>query len=181
MKTESSLLDHDEQSIWSGSPKAMWFVLRQARLPVAFGILSLFVLCAYFLDFNHASKQLNLITEMILTGIMGLICIIAAVWTWVRASRTTYLLTNRRVVIDTAGPIPRRISMPLEHVRLIDRRSKLFGPSDLMFSETPRARLDGWGHFGDGFIAIPDATRVEGLVRAAIEQTFTTRTRGPWQ
>jgi hypothetical protein len=104
-----------------------------------------------------------------------------ALWFWWRAFRTTYLLTDRRVVINTPGPIARRTSVPLEHVRLIEFRSKLFGPGDLIFSETQHLTFYGWGPRADGFIAIPDARQVERLVRDAIEQTFATRTRGPWQ
>ena len=107
--------------------------------------------------------------------------LLAVLWLWLRAFRTTYMLTNRRVVIDTAGLLPRRTSMPLEHIRFVEFRSKFFGPGDVVFDETWRPSLDGWGRRGEGFIAVPDAARVENQVRDAIEQTFATRTRGPWQ
>jgi hypothetical protein len=100
---------------------------------------------------------------------------------WQRAYRTTYHLTNRRVVIDTAGPVPRRTSIPLEHLRLIDLRSNFIGPGDLVFAEVTGFGINGWGKRGEGFVATPEAVHVERLVRNAIDNTFTTRERGPWQ
>jgi len=71
--------------------------------------------------------------------------------------------------------------MPLEHLRFNELRGGFLGPSDIIFNETMRFSLDGWGVRGEGFIAIPEAIRVERLVRDAIEQTFATRSRSPWQ
>jgi hypothetical protein len=117
------------------------------------------------------------------TGLMaglGICGLSATLWLWFRASQTTYFLTSRRVVIDTAEPLPRRTSLPLEHIRFIEI-SGVLGPRDLIFNETRRITLDGWGPRGEGFIAIPDAAGVEKLIGVAIEQTFAARTRGPWQ
>ena len=95
--------------------------------------------------------------------------------------RSKYLLTNRRLVIDTVGPFAKRISVPLEHVRLIVLRSRVLSPSDLIFLETGQRGFPTWGFKDNGFIAIADATRVERLLREAIDQTFSTRSRGPSQ
>jgi len=190
--SEKSLLDSGEELVWSGKPSAIWFAVRRAWKPSLVGILLLFASISYLL--GPAFKQLPGQSEQSLNnliaisrglytaaGIVGAGGILAAICLWLRATRTTYLLTNRRVVIDTAGPIPRRTSMPLEHVRFIEYRSKLIGPADLVFNETRRFSLDGWGLRGEGFIATADAKQIEGLVRGAIEKTFATRTRGPWQ
>src|SRR5262249_29145383 len=116
-----------------------------------------------------------------IAGAFGLFALLAVLWFCLRAYRTSYQLTNRRVVIETASPVARRLSIPLEHLRHIELRSRWLGPSDIVFSEARNFSLEGWGPRGEGFMAIADAERVEGLVRAAIEQTFSTRTRGPWQ
>jgi len=190
--SEKSLLDPGEKLVWSGKPIAIWFAIRRAWKPSLIGILMLWASIGYLLgpalkqlpgqteqSFNHVIA----ISRVLYTaaGVIGAGAILAASWLWLRATRTTYMLTNRRVVIDTAGPVPRRTSMPLEHVRFIEYRSKLVGPADLVFNETRRFSLDGWGLRGEGFIATADAKHVEGLVRGAIEKTFATRTRGPWQ
>jgi hypothetical protein len=193
MTTEKSLLDHGEKLIWSGKPSAVWFAIRRMLwlLPIAFVFLlislNLFVVFGrppvppqpMDKDTLHRVMFIRGLQEM---GVFAGICaLLAGLWLWLRAFRTTYLLTNRRIVINTVGVLPRRTSMPLEHIRFIEFRSKLLGPDDLVFNETRRLSLDGWGLRGEGFIAIPDANRVERLVRDAIDQTFATRTRGPWQ
>jgi hypothetical protein len=181
--TELGPLDPGEESIWSGRPSAVWYACRRAGLAFLIGSLALINALAFILASNRlpAEADPKFAPQLKMTAIIGLGCILAVVWSWLRASRTIYLLTNRRVVIDTAGPISRRTSIPLEHVRFIELRSMLFGPSDLIFIERRRAGFDGWRLRGDGFIAIPDTIRVEELVRRAIDQTFVTRARGPWQ
>jgi hypothetical protein len=191
MTNEKSLLDPGEQLIWSGKPKPVWFAMRMASRPLLAGIGFLVLFVIYSSDVNRGISQIDpkivqvtivaRIVFAIIAGVLSSISVIAALWMWLRAHRTTYQLTNRRAVIDTRGPIPRRISIPLEHLRFVELRSRFFGPSDLIFSETRGFSPDGWGPRGQGFIAITDANQVESLVRTAIDQTFVTRTRGPWQ
>jgi hypothetical protein len=192
MMSEKSLLDPGEELVWSGRPNAVWFAIRRAWWLLLVAIALLTVSVVLFVKFGrpvspppvdpnsiHPIAIIRMLQEMG-TG-FGVFGILAAIWLWVRAIQTTYMLTSRRIVIDTAGILPRRTSMPLEHIRFIEFRSKLLGPGDVVLNETWRPSLDGWGRRGEGFIAIPDASRVEQMVRAAIERTFTTRTRGPWQ
>ena len=189
--SEAPQLDPGEVLLWSDRPKAIWLALRKARQPLLLAILFLVFSSALFVEHGrlppfpadpknfHPAIFARTLQEM--AGVFGLFGLLAASWFCLRAYRTSYQLTNRRVVIDTASPVPRRLSIPLEHLRFVELRSRLLGPSDIVFSEARNISLDGWGPRGVGFIAIADAERVEGLVRAAIEQTFSTRTRGPWQ
>jgi hypothetical protein len=192
MMSEKSLLYAGEELVWSGRPSAVGFAIRRAWWPLLVAIAFLTVSVGLFAKFGHPVSPppadpnsihpiaiIRMFQEMGI--IFGVFSALAAIWLWLRAVQTTYMLTSRRVVIDTAGVLPRRTSMPLEHIRFIEYRSKLVGPVDLVFNETGRFSLDGWGLRGEGFIAIADAKHVEGLVRVAIEQTFSTRTRGPWQ
>jgi hypothetical protein len=110
--------------------------------------------------------------------VLALLFLVVFVWLWLRGARMRYLLTNRRLVIDISGPFAKNISVPLEHVRFIELRSGLFGPDDLIFLETGHR---SWGFKDDGFVAIADATQVEKLLREAIDQTFATHGRGPWE
>jgi hypothetical protein len=187
---EASPLEPGEVSLWSGKPNAIWFAFRRGWKPLLMAGLFLTASVGFFLHGDRLPvpsdqkvSELMVIDRAFheLAIIFGVCSLLAVLWLWFRASRTIYTLTNRRVVIDTAGPAPRRTSTPLEHVRFIEVRSGLLGPSDLIFDETRRMSLDGWGLRGEGFIAILDAFQVEKLVKAAIEQTFASRTRGPWQ
>jgi hypothetical protein len=60
--------------------------------------------------------------------------------------------------------------MPLEQLRFIELQSRLLGPSDVIFNESWRFNVVGWGLRGGGFIAIPDASRA--WSEQAIDQTF---------
>jgi hypothetical protein len=191
MTTEALQLDPGEQLLWSGRPVPMWFAMRRAWRPLLMAIVFLALFVVYLVELNRVPPRIDPILDhvtmvgqivfAIVTGLLSFCSVLAALWMWQRAYRTTYYLTNRRVVIDIASLIARRTSMPLEHLRFIELQSRLLGPSDLIFSESWRFNLVGWGLRGEGFIAILEASRVEGLVRAAIDQTFTMRTRGPWQ
>jgi hypothetical protein len=190
MMIEASLLEPGEVCLWSGKPNAIWFAVRRGWKPLLMAIIFLAASVGFFLQTSRLPEsagpqmpEIRIIARTFheLAAIAGVCGLVAFLWLWFRASRTIYTLTNRRVVIDTVGPAPRRSSTPLEHVRFIEVRSGLFGPSDLIFDETRRMSFDGWGLRSEGFIAIPDAARVEKLVTAAIEQTFASRTRGPWQ
>ena|SRR5215510_1528037 len=191
MTSKAPQLDPGEVLLWSDRPKAMWLALRKARQPLLIAIFLLMVSSALFVEHGRLPPlpadprsfppAMLVRTLQQMAGIFGLFGLLAGLWFCLRAYRTSYQLTNRRVVIETASPVPRRLSIPLEHLRYIELRSKWLGPSDIVFSEARNFSLEGWGPRGEGFMAIADAERVEGLVRAAIEQTFSTRTRGPWQ
>jgi hypothetical protein len=192
MMSKTALLDPGEELVWSGKPSAVWFAIRRTVWLLPPAIILLFVSASLFSvlgrppappqpligDTLHPAVFIRGVQEAGLFA--GFCALVVFLWLWSRAFRTTYLLTSRRVV-DTAGVLPRRTSMPLEHIRYVEFRSKLLGPDDLVFNETRRLSLDGWGLRGEGFIAIPDTARVEQLVRDAVERTFATRTRGPWQ
>jgi hypothetical protein len=191
MEDATAPLDLGEELVWSGRPAPLWYALRRGVWFAVFGAMLLAHAIVFpqgqFTNQSRMTQQeYDRLIEAsrpgrIFAGIAGICCILVGGWFAWRAFRTRYLLTNRRVVIDTAGPLPRRLSIPLEHVRFIERREKIAGPGDVIFAERWRASVDGLGLRGEGFIAIHDSAHVEGLVRAAIDQTFATRSRGPWQ
>jgi hypothetical protein len=169
----------------------MWLALRKARQPLLLAIVFLLFSLTLFAEHGRLPPlpadpksfppAMVVRTVQLMAGFLGLFGLLAGLWFCFRAYRTSYQLTNRRVVIDRGSPVARRLSIPLEHLRYVELRSRWLGPSDIVFSEARNFSLEGWGPRGEGFMAIADAERVEGLVRAAIEQTFSTRTRGPWQ
>jgi hypothetical protein len=192
MTIDPGVLDPGEELIWSGRPSPMWLAIRRGWWFLIFGVL----LVGSFISFLVAPgfARLPAQTEQSLNqgviaaraihtwgAVVGAGLLLFFGWLWRRAARTTYLLTNRRIVVDAAGPMARRMSIPLEHLRFIDLRSRLVGPADLTFNETRVFGIEGWGPRREGFLAVPDAAQVERMVRAAIDQTFATRGRGPWQ
>jgi hypothetical protein len=188
MTIGKSLLDPGEELVWSGRPNAVWFAIRRAWQPLlvglGFSIASVFVLFQAYRASASADAKYDAFISFagaFYTGgaVIGLCAILSALWIGFRGSRTTYMLTNKRVLIDTTGPLARRIIIPLEHVRFIERNFGFLGPGDLVFNETRRVTVDGWWPRSEGFIAISNAAHVEKLMREAIEQTFATRTRGP--
>ena len=187
MTIEVGLLGPGERCMWSGRPHPGWFALRRLGSHDFFsfacfaGAVFLFMgLAAHLAMPAVARAQADPRSDPFFIGLL-LLSGAAVVWFWLRGTRTKYLLTNRRLVIDTVGPFAKRISVPLEHVRLIVLRSRVLSPSDLIFRETGQRGFPTWGFKDNGFIAIADATRVERLLREAIDQTFSTRSRGPSQ
>jgi hypothetical protein len=184
---EASLLDSGEQVIWSGKPNAAWYAFRRLNShglsSFAFFMFTILLFTSLFtLLAKPAGAPAPPDPTTVKFGVaLAFLCLTAIVWLCVCGSRTQYLLTNRRLVIDTLRPSAKRISVPLEHVRFIELRSGLFGPGDLIFHETSQRVFGGWGFRNEGFIAIREAKQVERLLREAIDQTFTARTRGPWQ
>jgi hypothetical protein len=197
MTTEFPWLEPGERIVWSGGPNPRRFSLKRGLLPFLTGVFFLsvagFILGVGWIDLARPPlkgpeaaplNRLSLLMSVqfgfmgILFGIGGLVLASAPVWLWFRARQTTYALTDRRVVIDTAGPRPRRQSILLEHVRFIELRPGANGSGDVVIQETMRPGLDGWGPRGEGFIGVSDAAQVERLLRAAIEETFSSRTRG---
>src|SRR5262245_50840528 len=196
MTTEFPWLEPGERVVWSGKPDPRRFALKRGLWPFLMGIFLLSV-AAFLLGMGlfergppirgpeaASWRRLQFVMTFYFafigtsSGIPGLVFAAGPVWLWSRARQTTYALTDRRVVIDTTGPRPRRQSILLEHVRFIELRPTSRGLGDVIIQETMRPSLDGWGPRGEGFIGIADAARVEQLLRAAIEATFSSRTRG---
>jgi hypothetical protein len=182
--SDSSWLDPGEDILWTGRPDPLRLALRQGRWPFLIGVI--FLLFAFMFmqmswqldaDLKRFSKTIKatdapfspmfFVFDYIFL-VLGLVGVLAPLWFWFRATRTRYALTNRRAVIDNAGPSARFISVPLQQISFIEHRPGAGGFGHVIFREVLRPGVDGWGPRGDGFIAIPDATQVERLVRTAI-------------
>jgi hypothetical protein len=196
MTTEFAWLEPGERIVWSGKPNPRRFALVRGLMPFFLGVVFIGVASFTFgmgllrlpgppLTGPQAAsfKRLDLAMDLYLTfmgtlsGGGGLVLALAPVWLWFRARRMTYAVTDRRVVIDCTGPRPRRQSILLEHVRFIELRPPRKGAGDVVVQETMRPGLDGWAPRGEGFVGIPKAAKVEQRLRAAIEATFSSRTR----
>jgi hypothetical protein len=192
MMIEARSLDPGEELLWSGKPDPIRFALKRGAVPVLIGIIFLVTWIPMFMvsritrstaglppSFEQITLpfDFSLLALGLMFGFVGLCGVLSPLWFRLRAIRTIYALTNRRVVIDIAHPRPRTLSIPLEHVRFIEVRAGAGGSGDVIFLESMRPGVDGWGPRGEGFIAIPDAAHVEQMLKTAIENTFATRTR----
>src|SRR5262245_59091964 len=119
MTSEKSLLDPGEELVWSGRPSAVWFAIRRAwwllLVASAFLTVSLALLVKFGRPISPSPADPNSIHPIAIIRMLqemgagfGVVGAIAAIWLWLRAVQTTYMLTNRRIVIDTAGVLPRR-------------------------------------------------------------------------
>jgi hypothetical protein len=171
---ESSLIDPGERLIWSGKPYPARYAMRKGTSYFLFGIFffgfSVFWLHGAYGSGGRATDQLGF--QFWMFGIpfvaVGACMLLSPAWYFFRARNTTYALTDRRAVIDSSGPFPRRTSVPLKQMPFVDVRASPEGPGHVLFQEaivsynagtTPR----------DGFIAIADAARVGQTLRSAIE------------
>ena len=101
--------------------------------------------------------------------VAGLGMLLSPLWYYVRGMRATYALTESRAVIDIAGFMPRRISVPLSQIQFIDVRESSDGSGDVYFKETVTSTSDGTSVRREGFVAVDDAQKVEQLLRDAVD------------
>jgi hypothetical protein len=174
MTSDPTPIDPGEKMIWSGSPDPRGYALRKGGLPLVFGIFYASAALYWSVAFTAQSRTPNQLDfSLMLFGVsfavLGAGLVLLPVWHYFRGRRTTYTLTNRRVITAVSGSFPRRINMPLTEIPFVDVRASIGGPGHVLFQE-PHAR---YGRTGlaqrDGFIAIPNAARVGEVLRAAIE------------
>ena len=177
-KIDSSLIDPGEQLIWSGNPYPARYALRKAAYPFLFGIFffgfSLFWIYGAYVTSSNATNQLGFPfwTFGIPFVIVGACLVLSPVWQFFRAAHTTYALTNRRAIADISGLFPRRTSVPLGQIRFVEVRASAEGPGHVLFQEPVISYYYNVGTMQrDGFIAIPQATRVVQMLRSAIDKS----------
>jgi hypothetical protein len=108
--------------------------------------------------------------------LVGAGMLISPLWHFWRGLRTAYVLTSKRAIIAIAGPFARQFSVPLDQIRFVDTRPSTGGGGSILFKET--AATDGEGGTTisrEGFVAIADVSRVDQLLRQAIERTAARR------
>jgi hypothetical protein len=179
---DPSLIDPGEQLIWQGKPYPARYALRKAAYRFPAGILffafSLFWLYGAYMAENKTPSQLGFPFWMfgIPFVIAGACMALSPAWHLLRATSTTYALTDRRAIMDISGPFPRRISVPLNQVPFVDVRSASEGPGHVLFQEAaPYYRSGGRMTQRDGFIAIAEAAKVGQMLRSAIQKSTDAR------
>ena len=111
----------------------------------------------------------------------GVGMVLSPAWYFYRGRHATYLLTDRRAIVDMSGEFMRRRSVPLGNITVIDMDIDHddFGdlyfyryferyPSDIAY---PRYFLR------EGFVAINGIRGVDGMLRSAIDNYKNSRTQ----
>ncbi len=169
MTRDRSWIDAGETLLWSDRPAKWQFAMRMGRSTFLFGIL-FFGFSIYWTvsELGESSGSFGLLG--VLFVIIGGGMLLSPVWYFMQGTHTTYGLTDRRAVVDTAGHFPNRLSVPLTQIQFVEMKPFPDGTGDIYFKESAPGDNDNWRPSRDGFIAIADAGRVERLLRNALER-----------
>jgi hypothetical protein len=184
MMTELLHTDPGERLLWSGNPAPVRYALRKASLRFLFGIFffgfSLFWIDGAYTATSKGSDPFGFPFWMfgIPFVVVGASMVLSPLWQYFRATRTSYALTDRRVIMDIAGPFPRRTSVPLNQVPFVDVRAPRNGLGHVLFQEGVASYSNRGMTQRDGFIAIGDAAQVGQMLRSAIDKFITVRASG---
>ena len=186
MTIDASFTDPGERLLWSGKPVPWVYALRKGASMFLFGLFffgfSLFWIYGAWraaVAVNQAFAPDEFPIPFWLFGIpfvlAGAAMVLSPLWYFFRGAGTTYALTDRRAIIDVAGPLPKRLSVPLTQMPFIEFRPFNRAVGDVLFHDVTKFIQGGHGQGRttqrDGFVAIPDAAQVEQTLRAAMDKT----------
>jgi hypothetical protein len=169
----SDLLNQGEKLLWSGKPNPQWYAFTKGWMPFLFGICFLGVAVslvsgAFGAMQSHPSSAWFEIAFLTI----GSASVFSPLWYSYEAVHTIYALTDRRAVIDYAGFMPQRTSVPLSRITLITMRPRGSGSGHVYFHHTQDSgqefELVKTTHH-EGFVAVPEVHRVEQLLRRAVD------------
>jgi hypothetical protein len=185
MTIDPRLLDPGEKLLWSGKPNPLRYALGKSITAAIFGafFLSISLLWIYIAAMAGSKSSNPSNAYFWLLGIpflaVGAAMIFSPVWEFYCAIRTTYLVTNKRAIIATSGIIPHRLSVPLSRIGTIDARPYADDHGAIIFKEVIVRHSEGGETIHqDGFIAIPELSCVEKILRRAVEQASEGQSRG---
>jgi hypothetical protein len=107
-------------------------------------------------------------------GVVGLGMLSSPFWSWRKAKRTIYVLTDQRAVVFDANWWRAVTIRSFEPSRLTDfcRVQNADGSGDLVFERTVKTDSEGSTKVTDhGFLSIPHVKSVEDAVRRLVAQT----------
>jgi hypothetical protein len=164
--------DPGERLIWSGKPHPVRYALRASGYTFLFGIVFTAIagVGTWTALRSPASATAPFALIPFVFVLAGSALILSPFWQLWRGTRASYAITSKRAVIDIAGPFPRRTSVPLDQIRFVELRRSGSGFGSIYFKETASRAGDNTHFLRDGFIAAPEADRVEQMLRRAMEQ-----------
>lgn len=166
-------LDRGERQLWAGVPR-QGLLLRPSDVgDIPFSLLWVGVTYFWMRGVTHDGNWLFAIFGIPFVG-MGFFLLVGRFWgdAWQRA-RTTYAVTNDRIIINTGGFRPTSKSLTLRllsDVSLEERKDGsgtiIFGPPRRGVAAFTSVRPKGAREY-PAFEMIPDARRVYALIREA--------------
>lgn len=162
------MIDRGEKLLWSGRPKPLALAFANGATAL-FGVP--FLAFAIFWITQAARAPGVFWMFGIPFVVIGCGLVLSPVWHLFRAGRTTYVLTDKRAIIDTAPPFGRRRSIPLAEIRFVELQRTVGDAANVLFFETLVQQRYGRGAKKDGFVGITEPERVERMLRAGIDDT----------
>ena len=154
-------IEADEQVLWAGTTN----VLGRMRRLLPFVILCLFMMffCSglFFLMDNPSRLLLALLSLLAWAGIPAIVA-------WGQSNHlrhTLYAITNRRVLIMSAGKPGKTESYPPEKLEFIRPVSKKMGRGDIYFTVLRGKGRRRHMRFNHGFLDITEVEQVADLMR----------------
>ena len=156
-----------EKLIWSGRPSPIAYARRKGTRTFLLGIPFLAFALFWVAKASEAPGGFWLFgIPFVLIG-SGLV--LSPLWFYFRAGRTAYALTSTRAIVEMAPPFAKKTSFPLASIRFVEIDGASERAGHVLFFETMARNRHGTTTVRDGFIAIADPERVDGLLRAAVD------------
>ncbi len=172
----------NERIVWIGQPLPWRFVKRF----ISFFFFGIFwsVFFVYWADgfFGHMPADKNQwwgefgasVAMTIPFFLIGIAMLSSPYWSWRKAKRTVYLLTNERAIVFDANWWRAMTVRSFDPARLVDLRrvQNADGSGDLVFDRTVTTDSEGSTKVTDhGFLSVPNVKSVEEAVQRLVEQT----------
>jgi hypothetical protein len=176
MRSEITSIDPGEHVLWSGNPNPLRFSLRKS-LPGALIGIPFFAFSLFWIStaYNVPSENSPLPVPFWIFGIpfvlVGSGMVLSPIWHYMRALRTSYIVTDQRAVIDYSGPFGRKVSVPLNRMPFIESRRSFGDFGHILFQEATVSSYNAGMSQRDGFVAVPAPAQVEQILRTAVDKT----------
>ena len=163
-RPKAGLLDPGETLLWSGHPDLPRYA-REKCLPwFLFGVILLGLVVLSSMAEGSEGKALGA------PAFAAMVMLLSPVWHLVRGPWATYVLTDRRAIIDIAGILPRRIIVAFGEITRIEVHAPNATINDIgniLFKDLDSSG-DGYTPPA-GFYAVPDVKNVEQIFKRAGE------------
>jgi hypothetical protein len=169
-----------ERVLWQGSPS--WAVLAQGafhlrKLAVYFAILLIWYGITSFMTDDGVGAAILATVRM--SGIALVPLVLVAVFAWLTSRATTYMVTDRRVVLRAGIALPMTINLPFSRIASASVALAADGSGSVVLALLPSEKLAYlalWPHARPWRIArpepmlrcIPDAARAADIVARAL-------------
>jgi hypothetical protein len=164
MTIDPALLEPGERLLWSGQPNPLRYAQSRSGISVIAGLAALVVAQVWM---TVADRDGNPVPWAgIAFYAVALVLLLSPLLLAWRARLTTYALTDRRALTVVQRPFSRRDVVRLSQVQSVELRARTGGVGDLLFREVV---LGTAMPSREGFLAIPDAAKVERLVASSLQ------------